>query len=303
MEAVTLDEKLTQLESFFTRLNERGMNGKAGAVWPLIIRRWDEILRGTETHYNYAYPRSFFRNMKFEYQIHMPYEKKSDRVTIIKFLLDRLMAGSIDIHMYHFGLFLIYHGEHSYTQEEDFEEKAIGKKRVAYEMTLPRSEFKDNDTFISSIWSSLIERRETDIGEYRRNPIFNQLRILFTSEQFGNFSGMHYYDADWVEPISGKADLECKRWVGEKDPMTPEPKKKGMIEGSIILGHEGSSGLRHFVSGKPINAGSYIEVKFGDGWIPGRYEWSFEKDSPIRVHSSRDELIHIREGHLVRVRD
>ncbi|KAF6659684.1 hypothetical protein ACT3XG_16955 [Paenibacillus polymyxa] len=60
--------------------------------------------------------------------------------------------------------------------------------------------------------------------------------------------------------------------------MTPQPKKNGMIEDLITLGHKGSSnGLRHFVAGKPIQAGSYMEVKFGGGWIPGRYEWSFEK--------------------------
>ncbi|KAF6574015.1 hypothetical protein G9G54_23560 [Paenibacillus sp. EKM212P] len=82
--------------------------------------------------------------------------------------------------------------------------------------------------------------------------------------------------------------------------MTPQPKKDGMIEDLITLGHEGSgNGLRHFVAGKPIQACSYMEVKFGDGWIPGRYEWSFEKDSP---NSSRHEWISIHEGHLVRVK-
>ncbi|MGG1942799.1 hypothetical protein ABFY57_24290 [Paenibacillus polymyxa] len=46
--------------------------------------------------------------------------------------------------------------------------------------------------------------------------------------------------------------------------MTPQPKKDGMIEDLITLGHKGSSnGLRHFVAGKPIQAGSYMEVKFG----------------------------------------
>ncbi|WP_088834376.1 hypothetical protein [Paenibacillus tyrfis] len=296
----TIEEKINQLEQYFALMNTR----MAGAVWPMIVDRWPGELHETETHYIYKYPLSYFQNKIHANQIYMPYEKKSDRIAIVKFLLDKLTAGSIDIPMYHFGLFSIYGGRESYRLEEDFSESAIGKRRAEYANTLPRAEYISNDDFVSSIYSYLIERRHTEVGrDYRRNPYFNEVRLLFTAEQFGAYSGLHYTDADWVEPISGKMDLECRKWVGEKDPMAPQPKKEGMIEGTIELGQEGSgSGYRHFVAGKPINAGSYMEVKFGDGWIAGRYEWSFEKNSPIRIHSSRGDWILITEGHLVRIR-
>ncbi|TVX85601.1 hypothetical protein FPZ44_24920 [Paenibacillus agilis] len=85
--------------------------------------------------------------------------------------------------------------------------------------------------------------------------------------------------------------------------MTPEPTKEGMIEGYITLGHEGGGSLRHFVSGEKVHAGSYIEVKFGDGWIKGRYEWSFCQGDPIQIRSGRNESFYINEGSLVRIRN
>ncbi len=291
-------EYLEKLKQFFEQLNSRGMYGKAGATWPVDIRRWEGKIRDTETHYQYQYPKEYFRNLKMRYNIWMPTDKKSERVAILKFLLDQHHAGEIDIHLYHFGLFLI-HGD--YVRMEDFEESEIGKRRAAFERTLPRVEFKTNDDFFGSLWSDLIAYRDTDIGDYKRYPSFSEMRILFTADHFSNYSGTHYFDADWVEPIPGRD--ECKTWVGEKDPMAPQPKKKDMVEGQIILGHEGSdSGLRHFVQDIPVRAGSYIEVKFGDGWIPGRYEWSFVNGEPIQIHSGRSNGINIREGHLVRVK-
>lgn len=293
-----MDEYLENLKQFFEQLNSRGMYGKAGATWPVDIRRWEGKMRHTETHYQYQYPKEYFRNLRMRYKIWMPTDKKSERVAILKFLLDQHHAGYIDIHLYHFGLFLI-HGD--YVREEDFAEAEIGNRRAAFERTLPRAAFKTNDDFFGSLWSDLIAYRDTDIGDYKRYPSFSEMRILFTADHFGHHSGTHFFEADWVEPIPGHD--ECKTWVGEKDPMAPQPKKEDMVEGKIILGHEGSSsGLRHFVQDIPIRAGSYIEVKFGDGWIPGRYEWSFMNGQPIQIHSSRSDWINIREGHLVRVR-
>lgn len=39
------------------------------------------------------------------------------------------------------------------------------------------------------------------------------------------------------------------------------------------------------------------QSKFGDGWIKGRYEWSFEQNSPITIHSSRNDSFSIQDGH------
>lgn len=79
----------------------------------------------------------------------------------------------------------------------------------------------------------------------------------------------------------------------------------GWIEGRITLGPDDNAifKLNNFVQGKAIHAGCGILVKFGDGWIDGRYEWGFRKENPIKVYSDGDEVIYIDEGHLVRVRN
>lgn len=76
-----------------------------------------------------------------------------------------------------------------------------------------------------------------------------------------------------------------------------------VIEAPIVLSHERAGNeMRHFVGDVQVHPGSYMEVKFGDGWVGGWYEWSIEKDSPIQIHSNRNEVLYIREGHIVRVK-
>lgn len=39
-----------------------------------------------------------------------------------------------------------------------------------------------------------------------------------------------------------------------------------------------SSGLRHFLAGKPVHAGDGLELQLESGaWVVGRYEWSFRE--------------------------
>ncbi|WP_200956143.1 hypothetical protein [Paenibacillus sp. Root52] len=288
---IEFTEQMKYLAEFFKRIMERGMDGYAGAVWPVVVRQWhDKDV--------YMYPQIFFRNLARKYNVYVNPKTKSNRADMLKFLLDELMEEKINIHLYHFGLHLLYPYISRANEEKDKE--GIGKKRNDFLSKLPGYELKSNDDFVSEVWSSLILRRYPDVGEEMVEvPSFNQLRILFTTEEFGNQTGMYFGDADWVEPIPALR-LKVTKWVGEKDPMTPEAKKDGMIEGRIWMGHHGSNdALRHFVEGVPIHSGSYIEVKFGDGWIKGRYEWSFEQSSPI---SSRSESFNIQEGHLVRIR-
>lgn len=79
-----------------------------------------------------------------------------------------------------------------------------------------------------------------------------------------------------------------------------ERKDDTYIEGTIEVGPDGG-GLRHFVKGTSLHAGSAIEIKFGKGWIPGRYEWSFSAGDPVSVHSGSESIL-IKEGHLVRIK-
>lgn len=294
-------ENLEKLSRFFRNIKDHGMKGMYGAVWPVIIRYVPgQHSEDSESRYVYRYPAQYFNKLAMQNQIYVFTDKKADRLSALKYLVDELMADRIDIPMYHFGLHQIYPYS-SRTQEEDRE--AVGQKRAKFMAAQPCYDLVDNDSFFSEVWSSLIDRRFPDVGEeFVSVPTFKEIRMLFTPDQFGAYTGTHYSNADWVEPIPGRR-LDVKRWIGEKDPMASQNKEEGMIEGPIILGHEGSNGLRHFVDGVPVRAGAYIEVKFGDGWIPGRYEWSFQKSSPITIHSSRDEWFSIREGHLVRIKE
>lgn len=56
------------------------------------------------------------------------------------------------------------------------------------------------------------------------------VRMLFTPEQLEKVTGRGFYDCDWVEPISGRLDLESKKWAGEHDPMAPLQHTQGWIE-------------------------------------------------------------------------
>ncbi|MGM1023187.1 MAG: hypothetical protein ACQEXV_22375 [Bacillota bacterium] len=299
--AKTIGEQINKLEELFTHLMERGMDGHAGLVWPVFIRNWGK--GNGSSKYMYHYPSSYFYNLKVKYNILTFIETKQDRLAFLKWLTDKLITNAIDIHLYHFAQYLLYARSNDYQMKQDIE--AMGKRRAAYMEKLPRFELESTDDFISSVWSELIERLDSRHWNTHSiyNPSMSEVRILFTPKRFGDYTGTYYNDADWIEPESGARDLKVKKWTREKDPMNPEAAQVGMIEGQIIQGHEGASNrLRHFVNGKPVNAGSYIEVKFGDGWIPGRYEWNFEKNGEIQIYSTRSDWFVIHEGSLVRIR-
>lgn len=160
------------------------MNGYAGAVWPVIVRRWiDRWEDSPKAKYVYQYPERFFRNLRHRYDIFLNAEKKPDRLVMLKYLVDELMDNKIDIHLYHFGMYLLYPYA-SRKQEEDAE--AVGKKRSKFISHLPRFELKSNDEFVSEVRSDLILRRYPEVGEEIVTvPSFSQLRILFTADNFG----------------------------------------------------------------------------------------------------------------------
>lgn len=298
-----LNNKLAQLENLFTELNAHGMDGRSGAVWPVIIKKHHNSRENT-TSYEYDYPYSYFDNLQRQKRFFLPYLKsKSDRAIFTKLVIDKHMVGEIDIYMYHFGMFLLYGNSGAYLEREDLTDTAIGKRRAKFVETLPTSRFMNTDDFLSAMWAYQIERRDLDIGEYVKNPSMNKVRILFTNDQFSSWTGRSYSDdVTWVEPMSGKLDLESRTYSEKTDPMAPEKIPEGWVQGEIILGHEGSSsGLRHFVNSSQVYAGSAIQVKFGTGWIEGRYEWSFDEKSKIRVHCHED-VFFINEGHQVRIR-
>lgn len=298
------NEQIYRLNKFFEIIMQNGMNRYGGACWPVVVRRWGDVWDESDrSNYIYQYPQIFFANISLEYNVKLFVKTKSNHINMLKFLVDQLMKNNIDIHLYHFGLFLL----DSYSSEVKNEEilQSIGKKRSEFIKRIPRYELKSNDEFLPAIWSLMLYRRIENDKEILSTPLFKELRILFTAKTFGNHTGMHCYDADWIEPINGN-ELEVKKWYDAHEQLklpTNEGMNEDMNEGPIILGQDGLfNGLRHFVNGMPVEESSHIQVKFGESWIAGRYEWSQKNVSSIRIYSSENEWVSIREGHIVRIK-
>ncbi|MFB8378107.1 hypothetical protein [Paenibacillus taichungensis] len=293
MEKVKVEDQLIQIEAFFKKLHDSGMYQKLGIEWPVRVHR---ELTGD---YIFYYPESYLKNLVWSNHIYVSARTKRDRVTILRWLLDKITKKEIDIHIFHLGLFLIYNGGYNPLIQEDINQ--VGSRRRETFISLPRLMLMDNDDFLAYVWGELGAFFPSDLTpDYRCNPILSDIRMLFKPERYGHYTGIHVSDADWVEPVSGARDNQYHKWISEQDPTTPEASKPDMHQGPIILGHPGWGNTRHFVCGEPLYAGCYIEVKYGDGWIPGRYRWD-SPESRIGVVSSSGEVITIDERHLVRI--
>ena len=58
----------------------------------------------------------------------------------------------------------------------------------------------------------------------------------------------------------------------------------------LVLRHE-ESGLRHYVDNQAVRAGRFLEVLTDDGWVTGRYVWTFTAASKPFLMVSDDQLI------------
>lgn len=251
---------------------------------------------GNETLF--SYPNSLFERimMNERLQDYAYIKNKVERHKHVKQLIDSYLNQEIPTWIYHFGLDLLYRSTSQ--RRNDFTEEVLGKRRFSLVNDLPNYRLLNNDDFVVQLWHSLIlENKEN--SEWNRNPYFHNVRLLFEADFFGYNYGPHYTEADWIEPKSGSLGMEFKTMSIEQDPMITR-KDDSYIEGQILVGPDGG-GLRHFVEGRPIHAGSAIDIKFGKGWISGRYEWGYTKDSPIRIHAG-NEVIYINEGHTVRIK-
>ena len=56
--------------------------------------------------------------------------------------------------------------------------------------------------------------------------------------------------------------------------VDPEPNR-------VLVLAEDAGGRRHFLAGKPVNAGSSLELRLADDlWVPVRYEWNWNDARP-----------------------
>lgn len=250
-----------------------------------------------QNEFSYQYPEEAFYNLVHRNGTHYNLVSNLvERRNQLKALLDLYKEGDTSVYLIHVGLFYIYGRHVSDYIRNDLKESVVGKRRIDLYKSLPQLSFASNDEFIADTWYYLI--REHDKEDREKNPSFYHSRLLFRPDFFSNY-GRTYYDVDWVEPISNGPRNDCFTYTKETDPMTVVT-NDSYIEGTIEVGPDGG-GLRHFIQGKAIHAGTLIEIKFGKGWIPGRYEWSFRTGEPIRIHSGSDEIL-IKEGHLVRIK-
>jgi len=57
-----------------------------------------------------------------------------------------------------------------------------------------------------------------------------------------------------------------------------------------------SSGLRHYLAGRPVHAGSLLRLKINGQWQAGRYEWIFRSDQPAYFIMPDDSAVAIRDS-------
>ena len=54
------------------------------------------------------------------------------------------------------------------------------------------------------------------------------------------------------------------------------------MSGKLVLADD-RGGQRHFLEDRAVHAGDGVELQLPDGWLPGRYEWSFDDQPPELV--------------------
>ena len=70
------------------------------------------------------------------------------------------------------------------------------------------------------------------------------------------------------------------------------------MTGSLELRRE-PSGYRHYLCGRQVHAGSFLDMSINGHWETGRYEWSFRPESrPYMVF--QDEELTIYDADLLR---
>ena len=72
--------------------------------------------------------------------------------------------------------------------------------------------------------------------------------------------------------------------------MSFEPARGSELE----LRNEGSSGYRHCLDDRAVHAGSMLELLTDNGWVTGRYEWSFNPDgnpSYLVIDTDKDQAV------------
>lgn len=205
--------RVNKIEEFLMNSDNYGMNAVYSKEWPVLIRR---TFYEEKAAYAYYYPYAFFDNIQRQCPARISYDKKSERRLFLTMLIDNLMNEKIDIFHFHLGLYFLFpnFSHKSYMEEEEISEDFIGKKRFNFFQTLPLSKFLSNDDFISSVWASLIENYDFGGFDVQRSPAMNEVRILFSSQQFSDYTGTFYSDVDWVEPLSHSKNIEVKKYGG-----------------------------------------------------------------------------------------
>jgi len=84
----------------------------------------------------------------------------------------------------------------------------------------------------------------------------------------------------WIAALEAAGDACWEDWRAEHfDPLLGYEPHTQLIEAAD------AGGRRHFLDGRPVHAGTTLELLLADGhWMTGRYEWSFAAGEPPTLH-------------------
>jgi len=75
----------------------------------------------------------------------------------------------------------------------------------------------------------------------------------------------------WIAALVAATDASQLDWRAEHfEPLL------GCEPHALLIEAPGAGGRRHYLGGRPVHAGTALELLLADGhWLRGRYEWSF----------------------------
>ncbi|MFT9494584.1 MULTISPECIES: hypothetical protein [Bacillota] len=163
----------------------------------------------------WIYSESFFDSY-YKYPYYTAKKSKATRTKRLKELLLMYHEGKLSISIVHLGIVHIYgQSFHMDLYSEEFTEKGIGKRGFDIYRRIPGFRVVSNDEFIAYQWQQMISEN----GAGSRNPRLSNIRLMFNPELFEQYTGVYYTDSNlkWVEPLSGRYDLECRLWVSDTE--------------------------------------------------------------------------------------
>lgn len=167
---------------------------------PVVIRKPSYLDKP-----EWIYPQSHLFSLKDKCDIKV--STKTEKIQLLKVLLDLFSERKISVPTVHAGFFLLYGTPGTFANEhyigEQLTEKKIGRKRLEALSKIPEVRVLDNDEFLAFQYQQMIT-------EDMNNPILTKTRLMFSPELFDKVFGIKHVEerVKWVEPVSGEKNLD-----------------------------------------------------------------------------------------------